>query len=144
MMSDGITDEGKAKDAMCLEEAYMKPYHILGRGPGELPWSKKASLRDSQMPRIRLRMLYSNRIEGILMEYFAKRRVVRTSQGYIGLCNRYTEAGDRLALIDGVCVPVVLRPALGGRWRIIGESYVYGIMHGELWSSDKAQSLCVE
>ncbi|GAP87509.1 putative heterokaryon incompatibility protein [Rosellinia necatrix] len=144
MMNDGMTDASKVEHALRSEEAHMKPYHILGRGPGELPWSRDKSLRDPQMPRMRLRMLYSDRIKGPLMEYLAKRRVVRTSRGYIGLCNRYAEVGDRLALIGGLCVPIILRPVLDGRWRIIGESYVYGIMHGELWSSDKAQSLCIE
>ena len=93
---------------------------------------------------MRLRTVFSDRITDLLIEYLARRRVTRTSQGYIGLCNRYTEAGDRLALIDGVCVPIVLRPTLDGRWRIIGESYVYGVMHGELWFNDKVQSLCIE
>lgn len=149
-MSDGKPDDYKIKEAMHLEETYMKPFHIMGRGSGELPWSRKmsknASLRDPQMPRKKLTVtnVRGLKMETALMEYLAKRRVVRTSQGYIGLCNCYTEVGDRLALIEGVCVPVVLRPASGGRWRIIGEAYVYGIMHGELWSSDQAQSLCIE
>ncbi|OAA65809.1 Heterokaryon incompatibility [Niveomyces insectorum RCEF 264] len=145
MMSDGRADESKARDIMRTEVAFMKPYHILGRGPGELPWSRKPSPPpDPQMPRIRPRMLYSDQIKGPLLRYLAKRRVVRTSQGYIGLANRYTEAGDHLALVDGLCVPLVLRPALGSRWRILGESYVYGTMHGELWFGEKVQSLCFE
>ncbi len=83
-------------------------------------------------------------MEASLMDYMAKRRVARTSQGYVGLCARCTEVGDRLALLDGVSVPVILRPVFLGRWRLGGESYGYGIWHGELWSEARAQSLCIE
>ncbi|KAM0248644.1 hypothetical protein ACHAQJ_009386 [Trichoderma viride] len=143
MMSDGMTDEREiVEEKVRLEEVQAKPYHIFGRGPGELPWSKtKPLLHDPQMPRLQISMLQTRLMISIAMEYMAKRRVVRTSQGYIGLCDRYTEIGDHLAIISGICVPVILRPAMKGQWRMIGESYVYGVMHGQLWSDDKAQSL---
>lgn len=144
MMKDGMTDEEKIRKAIRYEENLTRPFHILGRGPGELPWSKDVPLHDPELPHSINEGLHSFDTLSTLLEYMAKRRVVRTSHGYIGLCDRYTEVGDRLALIEGICVPAVLRPASGDQWRLVGESFVYGAMHGELWSAEKAGDLCLE
>ena len=144
MMSDKVTDVQKTREMMRFQDAFMLPFHILGRGPGELPWSKEIPLRDPEMPRMNISMFSSIEMKILLMGYMAKRRVVRTLKGYIGLSDRHTEAGDCLALVDGICVPVILRPSGNERWKLIGESYVYGAMHGELWSDKTVGSLCIE
>ncbi|EFY91138.1 hypothetical protein MAC_02809 [Metarhizium acridum CQMa 102] len=144
ILKDGVAGEERTRSLMRYKEALTRPHHILGRGPGELPWSKKTCSRDREMPRMADSMFASFELISTLMEFMSKRRVARTSQGYVGLCDRYTEAGDHLALVGGVCVPVVLRPASEHRWLLIGQSYVYGAMHGELWSAERAASLCVE
>lgn len=143
MMSVEVTDEQKTREMMRFQDAFMRPFHILGRGPGELPWSKETSLHDPEMPRMTFNMFSSSEMKTLLMGYMAKRRVVRTSNGYIGLSDRHTQAGDCLALVEGICVPVILRPSENKQWKLIGETYVYGVMHGELWSDDKVDSLCI-
>ncbi|KAL9086591.1 MAG: hypothetical protein Q9165_007034 [Trypethelium subeluteriae] len=129
MMSDKVTDEQKTKEVMRFQEAFKRPFHILGREPGELPWSKELSLRDPEMPRMNINMFASSEMITLLMGYMAKRRVVRTSNGYMGLSDRHTQAGDCLAVVDGICIPIILRPSKNRRWKLIGESYVYGVMH---------------
>ena len=48
------------------------------------------------------------------------------------------QGGDRIALLHGASVPYVLRPTKSGRYLIIGEAYVLGIMHGEFMATDPA------
>lgn len=57
----------------------------------------------------------------------SNRRLFRTREGYIGLAPVDVEYGDALYILDGARVPFLLRQN-----RLVGETYVHGIMHGEL------------
>lgn len=70
------------------------------------------------------------------------RRMMRTDTGYIGLAPRTTEVGDRVALLKGASVPILLRPN-GDTWINVGEAYVHGIMYGEQWDEIKCESLWI-
>lgn len=71
------------------------------------------------------------------------RRIARTGKGYIGLTPRYTQSGDWIAIFKGGKMPLVIRP--GGRnWQLIGESYVHGIMKGEVWDEEKCETLWLD
>ncbi|KAF7949122.1 hypothetical protein EAE96_008291 [Botrytis aclada] len=55
-----------------------------------------------------------------------------TSKGYFGLFPRYAEKDDIVYVMDGCDVPYLLREVDGeGRFRLVGECYVFGIMDGE-------------
>lgn len=71
------------------------------------------------------------------------RRFVKTRGGCYGLCHRDTMPNDRLVLLQGANVPIVLRPS-GERWLLVGECYLYGAMYGELWDQDRCQMLWIE
>jgi hypothetical protein len=58
------------------------------------------------------------------------RRVFTTVKGFLGLGSRTLTSGDRICILLGCPVPVILRPD-GGQYRLIGECYVHGIMNGE-------------
>jgi hypothetical protein len=60
-----------------------------------------------------------------------ERFVFTTNQGYIGISSSTIEPGDKIVILLGCKVPVVLRPLDKG-YQLIGESYVDGIMYGEL------------
>ncbi|KAH9218706.1 heterokaryon incompatibility protein-domain-containing protein [Leptodontidium sp. 2 PMI_412] len=54
------------------------------------------------------------------------------------------EIGDIIALLEGGRVPYILRPKTGvdkGRYELIGDAYVHGIMDGEGWSPDLLQEI---
>lgn len=40
--------------------------------------------------------------------------------------------GDRLFLVGGACLPLLLRPMENGRWTFRGLAYVHGIGQGQL------------
>ncbi|KAF9880376.1 heterokaryon incompatibility protein [Colletotrichum karsti] len=64
------------------------------------------------------------------------RRLGITTKGYLGLFPQHAEAGDNLYVLDGGHVPFVMRDAEGGKFRLVGECYVYGIMDGEAIRED--------
>jgi hypothetical protein len=66
-------------------------------------------------------------------------RCFTTKSDEIGFGVGDLKEDDRVALISGLELPLVLRPTSDGNWKLIGYSYVHGIMDGELWPSDEAE-----
>lgn len=71
------------------------------------------------------------------------RTLVRLGNGLLGLANWSTQVGDEVWALAGSRVPFTLReecsdgPADESRYRLIGEAYVHGVMHGEVIEEDK-------
>lgn len=59
------------------------------------------------------------------------RRFFRSEAGRFGWCVDGTEPGDIVALFHGCDSVFVLRDAGSGKWRIIGDCYIHGLMDGE-------------
>lgn len=60
------------------------------------------------------------------------RRLFRTRDGYLGTGPRSLKIGDEVWILHGAGVPFVLRMRPNGNYQLIGEAFVYGIMHGEM------------
>jgi hypothetical protein len=69
----------------------------------------------------------------IAMAQYLFRNFVISRKGYFGLAPRKTLPGDKICVILGCSVPVVLRKVDKG-YRLIGDIYVHGIMKGEVMS----------
>jgi hypothetical protein len=54
-----------------------------------------------------------------------------TKKGYVGFVPKKSAVGDRIFVLMGCDVPLVLRPCGKGVYRLVGECYVHGIMKGE-------------
>jgi hypothetical protein len=63
-------------------------------------------------------------------KYCDNRRFFRTRDGRIGWGAEQVRDGDVVGVLDGACVPFVLRPVEKG-FEIVGDAFVYGIMDGE-------------
>jgi hypothetical protein len=59
------------------------------------------------------------------------RRFILTENGYMGLAPMSTKKGDCVCIFLGGRTPFVIRPTTRKRCRLIGESYIHGIMDGE-------------
>jgi Heterokaryon incompatibility protein (HET) len=59
-----------------------------------------------------------------------KRRFLTTRRGYVGIGPGYAERYDKICILFGCKVPVVLRPQ-GRSYRLVGECYIHGVMQGE-------------
>ncbi|KAI1194506.1 heterokaryon incompatibility protein-domain-containing protein [Nemania serpens] len=65
------------------------------------------------------------------------RRLCTTTDCLVGLAPPDSVPGDRLALLQGGRVPVVLRRDVDGYYRLVGEAYVHGAMYGEMMDAQK-------
>lgn len=61
------------------------------------------------------------------------KRLAVTKKGYIGKVPGHAKKGDLICLLLGCGVPVVLRERGEGGYEVVGESYVHGVMRGNLW-----------
>ncbi|QDS72150.1 hypothetical protein FKW77_004359 [Venturia effusa] len=50
---------------------------------------------------------------------------------YKGWVDSDARVGDKVALLLGCTVPVILRPRVGGGYRLVGDSVIKGLMYGE-------------
>ena len=76
-----------------------------------------------------------------LMENSTDGRILTwTEKGYLALVPAATEAGDVVALLKGARLPFILRPK-GGAWKLLGPSYIHGIMDGELVDDDAVRTI---
>ncbi|KAH7379332.1 hypothetical protein DE146DRAFT_761521 [Phaeosphaeria sp. MPI-PUGE-AT-0046c] len=64
-----------------------------------------------------------------LVQYALGRRFFITKSGHFGLAPPAAEKGDKVALLQGVDVPFILRKQ-GRGFELIGEAYVDGLMNG--------------
>lgn len=60
-----------------------------------------------------------------------KRRVLKTRGGYIGTGPRSLRQGDEVWILHRAGMPFVLRLQSNGNYRLVGEAFVYGVMHSE-------------
>ncbi|KAJ3543485.1 hypothetical protein NM208_g3551 [Fusarium decemcellulare] len=67
-------------------------------------------------------------------------RMARTKGGYLALVPEPSRVGDQIAILEGGKTPFVLRK-VGQQWRILGDSYVHGIMFGEAWDEGKCSEM---
>lgn len=66
------------------------------------------------------------------------RRMARTKNGYIALAPRSTKPGDWIGVFKGGKLPLVVRRD-GDYFELIGESYVHGMIKGEMWNEKKCK-----
>ncbi|KAI8635512.1 heterokaryon incompatibility protein-domain-containing protein [Xylariaceae sp. FL1651] len=72
------------------------------------------------------------------------RKMFYTKSGYIGLGPRLTGEGDRVFLVKGSRAPLLLRPQpQNGKWELLGDCYVHGIMQGEAFDETKCETFVV-
>lgn len=58
-------------------------------------------------------------------------RLGMTEKGYLGLFPWRSREGDSLHVLCNCPLPSILRSVSNGKWRVVGECYVYGIMNAE-------------
>lgn len=85
----------------------------------------------SEMLRKSLAPYFSTALD--FAEIFSPAKVCVTKKGYVGLVPGKAEKGDVVAIVNGGKVPFLIREsdAEPGHYRLVGECYIHGIMHGE-------------
>ena len=67
-----------------------------------------------------------------------KRRLFRTHSNYLGTGPRSLKENDEVWILHGGSIPFVLRPWGNGAYRLIGEAFTYGVMHGRSTSYESS------
>ncbi|RDL30488.1 Heterokaryon incompatibility protein [Venustampulla echinocandica] len=73
----------------------------------------------------------------IMMGQQIERRPFVTMKGFVGLAPKHVEEGDVIVIFPGAKFPYVLRRCDDGTYVLVGETFVYGIMYGELVTEDR-------
>lgn len=87
-------------------------------------------------PDLQVEVRLAEGVYGLAVDGQQRRRCFLTSGGRVGLGPEDMRRGDRLVILKGASVPMVLRRlTLGGgeMWGYVGEAYCYGIMDGEMF-----------
>ena len=66
------------------------------------------------------------------------RRLFRTHNGYLGLGPKSLQVGDTIWILPDALVPMAFRKThsnLANKYRLVGEAYVHGIVHGEAFEN---------
>jgi hypothetical protein len=80
----------------------------------------------------------------VTMEKLHNRKPFISAEGYVGLVPGHSMPGDIVCIIFGAIVPFVLRDVGKGKYQLIGEAYVFGIMDGEFVEGDpKEEMFCL-
>lgn len=80
------------------------------------------------------------------MDIAPGRRMFRTSEGCLGLGPESVQVGDTLWVISGVMTPFIFRSAsLDNRepYKVVGETYLHGIMNGEEVKNNTWREVCL-
>lgn len=112
-------------------QTYSKRQRLPRGKPGRLEPAGLAARRQPAAAFKQLRVA--------LQAALAGRRFGVTERGFLGVFPGYVGAGDVVCVLEGFHVPFVLRPADGeeGKFAVLGECYVHGIMNGEAVAEGK-------
>jgi hypothetical protein len=64
------------------------------------------------------------------------RRMFRTESGYIGLGSEFIQVGDSLGIFKGGRVPLLVRSDDSEKWKLVGSTYIHGMMKGEVYNEE--------
>ena len=68
------------------------------------------------------------------------RRLVRSKNGYVGLAPAATVIGNAIALFKGGGSPLIVRREQA-HWKLVGDSYVHGMMNGECFREQNCNAM---
>lgn len=88
------------------------------------------------------RLLENNEEEGLeklqelscyedIVECLKEWSFIQTENGFFGFTHSDALPGDSVCVLLGCWAPIVLRPQATGSWKVIGDSYLHGIMDSE-------------
>ncbi|PVH69470.1 HET-domain-containing protein [Cadophora sp. DSE1049] len=119
----GISElAAKNRKATGLDDTYSRLRPSRGRGPAWLVEYGIPALFNNPSSEDDNIGMYYNTVIG--------RDIAATESGYFGIVPECARTGDHVCIFLGAGTPFILRP-VNDAWRLVGESYFYGLMSGE-------------
>jgi len=72
------------------------------------------------------------------------RSFIVTNRGCMGYARQETQTGDLVCIVYGCDVPLIIRPSGDGKYVIVGDSYLYGMMSGQMVKLQKEENFTTE
>jgi hypothetical protein len=119
---DGLVDP-KSKDYMTLDSFYAAS-----------PECSTQKLREHARKELlkTISATPASTLEPGMEKFVLGRRFFISKSGHFGLAPRAAQPGDVIVILFGMEIPLICRKNGDSGYRIVGESYVHGIMDGEL------------
>ena len=144
---------GNARQPHLESTNILKPAHILGVDSKQDGWPSELGSKLPTVESIQDMMTFLKKPQDArqaVWNYwqtaaaFTKRisngTFCHTRKGYIGLVPGDAKVGDEVCILRGGAVPFVLRKDGSVKaWKLVGEGYIHGIMHGEALSFKHVQ-----
>ncbi|KAI0159884.1 heterokaryon incompatibility protein-domain-containing protein [Hypoxylon sp. FL1284] len=145
--SNGVTDHG-TKDFLAWYKL-NKPFLICGltledacnyAQPGD-----EAAIRQEREHEPEGNNSFVERFSHSTSTSDLSRRLFTTEQGYVGTAPQRARKGDKVCVLFGCSVAVILRcdPAVADSYEFVGEAYLEGFMNGEALNMGKSESTFV-
>ncbi|KAH7161688.1 heterokaryon incompatibility protein-domain-containing protein [Dactylonectria macrodidyma] len=83
------------------------------------------------LPQIQQKVLEASPKWDSRLQNFGYRRFCRSEKGRFGWVPRYAMRGDTICVFEGGMTPHVIRRERNGRYKLVGDCYVQGLMLGE-------------
>lgn len=139
----GNNDQGTSLER--AEESENSGRNVIGRPPNVLRarriWyheeEEAQSSTELNVDRIDRKDVWNERNNST-----ARKTLIRLGNGLLGLADEFTQIGDEVWALAGSRVPFTLRKENSAgsaepRYRLIGDAYVHGVMHGDVVEEDK-------
>ncbi|MCJ1333364.1 hypothetical protein MMC10_010059 [Thelotrema lepadinum] len=106
------------------------------------PWDDIKSIERELQKVVPLVPMQEDVLEAGFERYALGRKMFGTTLGYLGIGPKGLCAGDVVAIIAGLEVPLILRERHNDDgYEVIGEAYVHGVMNGEGFDETKASQI---
>jgi hypothetical protein len=108
------------------------------QGRSLIEWINRQTFDRGFVERCRASLEYG--IQNVV-EYLAEAKTegvafMSTRSGYVGWAHNRAEPGDRIYLLPGCSVPIILRCRVNGGYTVVGYAYVEGVMGGEIMEQE--------
>ena len=126
-----------SNQALSQFDIMMKQLAESAKFPGAAPMRPIEQIANSDedqapTPKTRSPQSVSEReFHRLALIFSSSRRIFRTRENYLGNGPRSIRPGDQVWILAGAKIPFILRPQENGKYVLVGDSYVHGIMHGE-------------
>lgn len=112
------------------DEELFRPFLVSNGSVQNVEWLNAMRIPSPEFPP-RLHSHCSLEFCGYATSATRRKRFFRTAKGYMGLGPPSMVQGDKVCIIFGCKVPLLLRE-VDGAYLLVGECYVFGMMQGEM------------
>jgi hypothetical protein len=118
-----------------VDECMRRPWESCLRGPLGLSHPHWTANADSPIVS-NMHIVLETLLSSVMERKSWSGNFFVTTDGHLGIGPESTRAGDRIAIFDGARSPFIVRSLQNHDYALLGDSFVLGLMHGEVRDLD--------